>query len=172
MGRKTAKVDSASSKRSNTKSQGIVEAPIIIRDTREQKEGGRWTFQNMVERTVKTGDYTIEGYEDIFTIERKGSSSEFAANLFQDRFERELDRMDDMKYPFVLLEFTMAEIADFPVGSGIPEWKWKDLKVSNKLFMKKFVEAQMRHKAHFILCGSNGQFVARSLFKRILECKI
>jgi len=52
----------------------------IIVDTREQTP---WTFDNYVVASQKldTGDYSIQGLEHIFTIERKKSVSEIAIIL-------------------------------------------------------------------------------------------
>ena len=67
----------------------------IIQDTREKKP---WTFSATGSvRDVKvvkldTGDYSIEGMEDSFMIERKSSVDELFMNLGVQwkRFEREM----------------------------------------------------------------------------------
>ena len=66
--------------------------------------------------------------EDILSIERKGSISEFARNITEKRFERELERMVDYKYRYVILEFNLRDIMDYPNGSGIPYNKRKYIK--------------------------------------------
>ena len=58
----------------------------VIKDTREQEgyyfsEYG--TCLGMVERKLDTGDYSIEGLEDLICIERKGCAEELAQNLGQ-----------------------------------------------------------------------------------------
>ena len=56
----------------------------VIKDTREQ-DG--WFFSpydkcsGMEVGTLNTGDYTLEGFEDVVCIERKASVSEVAMNL-------------------------------------------------------------------------------------------
>ena len=86
---------------------------VVIRDTREHKNKG-WYFkesefcQGMVEKKLDTGDYSIEGLEDVLCIERKASVSEIAANLVDKRFDRELDRMESFKYRFLILEFSLV----------------------------------------------------------------
>ena len=52
----------------------------IIIDTREQKP---WEFPGHTTAVQKldTGDYSVEGLEDILCIERKQNTSEFAKNI-------------------------------------------------------------------------------------------
>ena len=73
--------------------------PKILIDTREQTP---LVFPDGVptERTtLQTGDYSIEGYADVFTVERK-SLTDLVNTVIHDRerFERELERMT--AYPF------------------------------------------------------------------------
>ena len=57
---------------------------IVIKDTREQ-DG--WFFSpydkcaGMEVGTLNTGDYTLQDFEDVVCIERKGCTSEIAMNL-------------------------------------------------------------------------------------------
>lgn len=79
-------------------SRKITLPPLVI-DTREQTP---LTFPSMVEvkrGTLKTGDYSIQGYEDRFAVERK-SLQDLVHTVIHDRerFERELERMRE--YPF------------------------------------------------------------------------
>ena len=105
----------------------------VIRDTREQNG---WTFmsskacEGTLSGALKTGDYSIEGYEELLTIERKGSIAELANNLVEDRFERELERMESFKYAFMILEFSMDDLIKYPKGSGIPSYKIKSVKLN------------------------------------------
>lgn len=56
----------------------------VIQDTREQKG---WYFSEydkcngMEQGSLKTGDYTLKGFEDMVCIERKFSVEEIATNL-------------------------------------------------------------------------------------------
>lgn len=89
----------------------------VIRDTREQRG---WNF-DASDRclgtqigTLKTGDYSLLGFEDQFVIERKGSPAELATNLFQKRFHAELARLDKFKHAYLFLEFGMEHVINFP----------------------------------------------------------
>jgi hypothetical protein len=89
---------------------------MVLQDTREKKP---WDFSffglDQTRKIVKTGDYTIEGYEDKITIDRKRSVSELYQNLFKerDRFEREMVRMEGME-AYILCEFPYSDVLVFP----------------------------------------------------------
>jgi hypothetical protein len=144
---------------------------------RDQQEKARfWEFPAGVSCTgtetvhLKTGDYTLQGYEHVFIVERKGSMGEFAQNLFQPRFERELERLDLFEHPYLVLEFTWDEFINFPEGSGIPRSRWKYLRVTPQGLVKRFHELRLAHPKLRIECvGANGRAYASSLFKRITE---
>lgn len=144
----------------------------VLRDTQEQQG---WFFSETsycdgtVEIKLPTGDYTLRGYETLLTIERKGSSGEFARNVVENRFERELKRMDDFAHGFMVLEFTMADLVNFPRNSGIPSHLWPKLKTTSYFIVKRFIEFQMQYKTKIILAGKYGKDVASSIFKRTIE---
>lgn len=57
----------------------MVDKFSIIRDTRE-KEGWNFDFYSscaIESRGLKTGDYTLEGLEEILCIERKANTGSF-----------------------------------------------------------------------------------------------
>lgn len=146
----------------------------VIRDTREKDNYG-WQFnkskycRGTENLALATGDYTLLGYENSFVIERKGSISEWANNVYQDRFTRELERLEDIKYSFILLEFNMSDIVNYPMGSGIPKTKWKYLKVRGSNLLRRTMEIIVKYNTSILFCGNKGKDVALSLFKRI-EC--
>lgn len=95
--------------------------PTIIFDTREQKPLDfsnlpiRGVKQLEVERaTLKTGDYTIKGFEDSVCIERK-SVGDLYGTLFQgrDRFEKEMERMLSFKHKYLVIESTPFGFAQY-----------------------------------------------------------
>ncbi len=152
----------------------------VIRDTREKKGQG-WQFRESSEGDKKpyclgtenikldTGDYTLEYFEDILCIERKGSVSEFAGNTVQERFERELERMKGFKYAYVLLEFTMEEMVNFPKGQRLPRNVKRKI-MRGPFILKRFLEFTMKYpNIHFLLCGDNGWQICQSIFKRVME---
>lgn len=147
---------------------------VVVRDTREKDNKG-WTWKKSkycagtVTRKLDTGDYTLEGMEGYLSIERKGSISEWAKNVTEARFEDELQRLDGIKHPWILLEFNMTDVLNYPVGSGIPKSKWRYLKFRGSFILKKMTEMMCDHRVHIILCGANGKEVASNIFKRVIE---
>ena len=148
----------------------------VIRDTRE-KSG--WDFketeycQGMLERKLDTGDYSIEGLEDILCIERKGSVSELANNIVDKRFDRELERMANFEYKFLVLEFSVDDILSFPVGSEIPKKTWNKIRISGRFILKRLAEIQIEHGISVIPCGNNlaAWHVVNSIMKRVFDNK-
>lgn len=149
----------------------------VIRDTREQERGDGWWFPESercagtIVQTLKTGDYTLEGFEESFVIERKSGIAEIAGNITEARFERELERMEAFAFPFVIAACTWDDVYRFPVGSGIPTYQWPKLRVTNHFIVRRLCEYMMRYKTKIILAGSHAQLVAGSLFKRLIELK-
>lgn len=148
----------------------------VIRDTNEKKGHG-WQFttssswcEGTKELHLDTGDYTFEGHENLFTIERKADTSEISLNVFEPRFERELQRMESIEYPFVICEFTYQDVLNFPENSGIPKFRWSHLKATNNSILKCLIEFQAKYKAKWLLVGKdNGKRVASCIMKRMTE---
>lgn len=84
----------------------------IVIDTREQQP---WSFAGVAETsvgTVESGDYALAG-DSGFAIERK-SLDDFAGTISSgwDRFQNELDRMDEMMFParIIIVEADWMEV--------------------------------------------------------------
>jgi hypothetical protein len=118
---------------------------------------------------LDTGDYTIQGYEKLIAIERKGSITEWAANIVQPRFERELQRLSKIKYAYILLEFDMHDIMNYPASAGTSFRIQSKFKLSAHFILKKTLEFQVKYGVKILFCGPYGKDVALSLFKRVLE---
>jgi hypothetical protein len=147
----------------------------VIRDTRE-KLGHGWTFpsspvcEGTIPQALKTGDYTLVGYEEILTIDRKGSLAEFVGNLQQKRFERELQRMAGFEVAAVFLEFDFEEMRRWPEGSGIPSNRRRYMKFNKHVLLARFWEIQLKYPhVLFMFVGPYGREAAASLFKRVIE---
>ena len=141
----------------------------VCRDSREQQG---WTFpaNNLCSGTIikglKTGDYTLEGLEDVFVLERKGSTGEFSHNLIEARFIRELERLEEFKFAAVILEFSIDDLFIFPVNSGIPRQKWPSLRLTPQFLRAKLAEFELKFRTRFIFAGRRGQECAMDLFKK------
>ena len=83
---------------------------IIIIDTREQDE---YKFKSIltVRDKLNTGDYSLRGFENDITIERK-SLGDFISSIShgRDRFKSELARMKDYKYKFIIVESCLDDM--------------------------------------------------------------
>ena len=148
----------------------------VIRDTREQEgyyfsEYG--TCEGMVDQKLDTGDYSILGMEDKICIERKGCVEELAINLGQKKhtFLKEIDRMEDFPHKFIILEFNIADLIDFPENSRIPEKSKASVKITGKFMLKCLMEFQLYNDIHVIFCGNkyNAFLTVSSILKRVNE---
>ena len=148
----------------------------VIKDTRE-KDG--YFFKpydrcdGMVVETMKTGDYTIKGCEDIICIERKASTAEIATNLGRKKkpFQNEMERMKDFRFSFLVCEFDMDDIINFPENSGIPKAQQSKVKVTGRYMLQSLLEFQMWYETKILFSGNkhNAFLVTNSIFKRINE---
>jgi hypothetical protein len=147
---------------------------LVIRDTRE-KDG--WYFkesnycQGMIDQKLDTGDYSVQGLEDVLCIERKGSVSEIANNIVDKRFDRELDRMKEFKYKFLILEFGIKDIMSFPEGSDIPRAKWNKIRIKGSFILKRLAEIQTKYDIHVVACEDKAcaWHMTSSIMKRVFE---
>lgn len=142
----------------------------VIIDTREQQP---WEFglHTTAKKKLDTGDYSIEGLEHLLCIERKKSVAEIANNITEKRFKDVIERMSVIPYPFMLFEFELDDIYNFPVGSDIPKKLWDSLKISPNYILKYLTQIQLNHRIHIIFCGcsENAQRMAVSIMKRVHE---
>ena len=146
----------------------------VIRDTRE-KSGQGWSYSPSTScngtliQKLDTGDYSLLGYEKILTIERKGSITEFAGNIVQERFERELERLMEFKYRFIILEFSVGKIMSYPQGSGLPPYLVKKARISGNFIMSKIVNYQMQYDIPIIIADQYGKEIASHIFKNVVK---
>lgn len=142
----------------------------IIIDTREQHP---WEFTHLDKTVAKldTGDYSLKGLENMFCIERKGNVSEFATNITEKRFKDVIDRMRQIPYAFLLLEFDLDDVLVYPVGSNIPKKMWDKLKITPKFLLKHLTELQILHNIKVVFCGdaSNAEKMAITIMRKIYE---
>tara|TARA_R110000803_G_scaffold6519_2_gene21227 strand:- start:3789 stop:4271 length:483 start_codon:yes stop_codon:yes gene_type:complete len=145
----------------------------VIVDTREKDP---WTLRSSaigerVVRKLDTGDYTIEGLEDVLCIERKKGPAELAGNFIEKRFKDVLKRIEQFPYKYLIVECDVKDVVDYPVGSNIPKSRWKNIKIRGPLIMKFLSEIQVNYGVHVIFAGSaeNAEYVAVNIMKRVHE---
>lgn len=99
-----------------TAAKAKIELPTILVDTREQRP---YAFEGrpMMIRKLDIGDYTLQGFEDQFAVERK-ELGDFISCMInkkdcenRDRFERELERASNkLRRLWILVETTPEDI--------------------------------------------------------------
>lgn len=142
----------------------------VIKDTREQQ--GWWFPEEgdcagTVVAKLDSGDYSIEGLEKIFTIERKRNTGEFAMNMFEVRFKAELQRLEEYRHSFLILEFSYDDLLRFPVNSGIPKGRWNKLRATPNLLKAYLNNIDLKYKTKIIFAPGGGQDRAETLFKYV-----
>jgi ERCC4-type nuclease len=80
----------------------------IVIDTREQRP---YSFEGSVRKALPSGDYSIEGLESCFAIERK-SLDDWVNTVLRSRsrFTRELIRLRDYEFAAIVIEGSVADI--------------------------------------------------------------
>jgi hypothetical protein len=140
----------------------------IIVDTREQQP---WTFENhaVSNRKLDTGDYSIDGLENILGIERKKSISELANNITESRYQDVVSRLSQLKYSFLLLEFNLEDVFIYPIGSTVPKRMWSKIKISPAFIIKNILELELSHNIKVMFCGSsnNAQKMAEYILRKV-----
>ena len=85
--------------------------PLLLVDTREQKPLPFSHLQSSP-ATLQSGDYSVKGLEDVFSVERK-SLADLVGSLKsgRDRFMRELHRLRGFAFARLLVVGTAQELA-------------------------------------------------------------
>lgn len=93
----------------------------IVQDSREQTPLSFHEFRGVetVRSGLKTGDYSIEGYEDQITFERK-SVQDLVGTLIggHQRFLKEMERMQTFKAKYILIEHTPTILFQYCMKHG------------------------------------------------------
>ena len=145
---------------------------VILKDTREKNGWSFNTFDKCLAVArwgLKTGDYTARGLEKDLVIERKASTGELAMNLGKKRkaFEAEIERMSDFRWKYILCEFSIDDLMNFPENSGIPKKQLQYVRMNGKFMWKKLCEYQEQHGVEVVFCDS--KLDAEERAKLILE---
>ena len=143
---------------------------VILCDTRERHALNFAGYETQT-ATLKTGDYSLVGYEDVLAVERKGSALELYGNLVgkdRMRFERELDRLSQFKYGIVLLCFPFSHVAKFPWNSPVSMGVNKKIGAKSPYYTKRLSETIIKYKdIQFIFADSNPEALLVALFKQV-----
>ena len=93
----------------------MVEKPVLIVDTREKLP---WDFESddafadVIYRKLDVGDYSIEGMEEIISIERKASVDELYMNFTKNkaRILAEFERFRPMRFKILVVEESCEDV--------------------------------------------------------------
>lgn len=146
----------------------------IIVDTREKYpyefKRDKWCA-DIITQKLDTGDYSAEGLEHLLCIERKRTVSEIAQNLTTERFERELERMAEYPYRYILCEFSWEDVWAFPYNGELPRTIARKIRVKGHFLVSKLLELHTIHDVHVIYCGDarQGQRVCSSIIKNVWD---
>ena len=128
--------------------------PIVI-DTREQRP---YRFPGAIRATLKTGDYSILGFESDVCVERKSLTDLFGTvGRGRARFRRECERMSAFVHAAIVIEANLGEVLVGPELS-----KMNPSAVANTL-----VAWSIRYGINVWLAGNRQQ--AKSITYRILQ---
>lgn len=97
-------------------------------------------------RTVRlrTGDYSLEGYEDKVTVERKSLADLYSTvSQGRERFKRELERMRSLLFAAVVIEASYGQILACP-----PPFT----DYAPKSVMRSILAWMQRYRVHFVPC--------------------
>lgn len=154
----------------------------VLRDDRE-KRGHGWDFGPANDRDgtplcrgteichLPTGDYTLRGFERVLCIERKATITEFVGSITNPAFGRELDRMAAFAEAFVILEFGLTQVMQWPESSRLsPSLRRKLPLQADGAVLGRLVELQLSHPTvHFLPVDFYGVETALCIFKRVIE---
>lgn len=142
----------------------------VIIDTREQQP---WEFAeySTAHRKLNTGDYSIDGLENILCIERKRGIAEIANNIVDPRFKDVINRMQQYKYAFILIECDYDQLMTYPVGTDVPQKLWSKMKLTPQFILKFISELHIKYNIHVVFCGCPlwAEKTALSIMKRVYE---
>jgi ERCC4-type nuclease len=137
------------------------QAPFEFQDIRgDARDGYRPVHVSTVTRGLRSGDYSIAGLEDRIAIERKSHSDLFSTlGRGRERFEAELERLNEMDFAAIVIESGWREIAYYP-----PERS----QMSSKCVMRSIFAYSIRFpRCHWYPMGSR-RFAEATCF-RLLE---
>ena len=127
-------------------------AAIVI-DTREQTPLVFSSAIPTIRGTLRTGDYSVTGYEDSFTVERK-SLSDLVHTIIHDRarFERELERTRPFDFRRVLVSSPYEAVA---------RGAYAHSKANPRSIIASIAAFEARYNVPFVFASNSGEAAAR-----------
>lgn len=142
---------------------------IIIQDTQE-KNPFDFSFYGVEVKvqSLKTGDYTVEGFEDVVLIERKASADEIAGNFSRkkDAWWREMERISKVQYKYILCEFPIDHVNDYPKHSMAPK---RDIIRTNGMLLSKNLDRCIANYGVEVIFCNNKEAAEDRAFKLLKD---
>jgi ERCC4-type nuclease len=131
----------------------------IIIDTREQNP---FLFTSIIPApatvvsTLQTGDYSLQGYENQITVERKSLNDLFSTvGKGRKRFEAELQRMVEYRFAAVVVEADWLTVLRKPPTRS---------RLNPKTIYASVIAWQIRYGVHFWFCP-NREFAQKTTYR-------
>ena len=103
-----------------TKTKDSDSFPAIAIDSREQNPFRFPSYILTEVRTLRTGDYSLVGFEDRVAIERKSKQDAYGTiGSGRGRFTRELERLHALDYGAIVVESSLPDFLAQPPFSGL-----------------------------------------------------
>jgi ERCC4-type nuclease len=135
----------------------------IIRDSRE-KTGCGWKFKasancdGMVIKKLDTGDYSLEGYEDLVMIERKTIPDLWGSlGQWRTRFMKEMDRALEFPVRYLIIEGTLSDI-----NKG-----FRYSKLSSEYILASLISLEVKYGIHVVFTNKRKD-IARAYVRKLL----
>jgi ERCC4-type nuclease len=133
----------------------------------EEKKPSKFRLAGCVTKRLETGDYTIEGCENLLVIEKKSGLNELANNFMNKdnkaRFYRELERMQPFKHRYLLVE---GNVDRDKLKLGIPKSRYAP---PMSAVLRMVIRACIDYDVKFMFCGDAGHLVARAIMEEVLK---
>lgn len=154
-----------------------VKKPTLIIDTREKTP---WSFERdtdfeaIVHQKLDAGDYALKEIEDICVIERKATVDELFNNFTKDkeRIYAEIDRMQNYKYRFIVIEQDLSHILDhqnYYINKAFGARKNPRMPVA--VVASNLTKIMLEHNVHVIFAGKNAKSITKAILFKIYELK-
>jgi ERCC4-type nuclease len=123
----------------------------IIIDTREQTP---YELVEAKKSKLKTGDYTVDGFEDVMAVERK-SYSDLYKCLTSDlgRFKKQLKRLGKMRHSALLVDSTVSSLLLGSVWCNLP----------GDVALRRLLRLSVKYGVPVMFVDDNGKLVTRNL---------
>ena len=125
--------------------------PTIVVDTREQKPykfNKSTKLAGSISNKLEHGDYQIQGKPYLISVERKQNIDELAFNLStqRERFEREMERMQEAKHKYIIVEDYWSSI-----------YRPRHSKMNANALFGSIISFMAKYDVHFIFAGTREQ---------------